>query len=170
VVIFPRMDDAVPRGELDAKIAAAEARTETRFAELVGAIRVLGARLDQIAAELAEMRAQHRTDLAEIRTQHRTDLAELKTETKADLAELRTEAKADLAEFRTEVRAGLRSLTTVVIGTGIGAVAVVVGALAYGGSLFGLGITAHDIALSAARQAIEQYRSTVPPAPGMPPR
>lgn len=51
------------REEVDAKIAASEARTDTKFAALIGKIDVLIARMDQFELELRQLR----TDMADLK-------------------------------------------------------------------------------------------------------
>jgi hypothetical protein len=54
------MVDPPSREEIDAKIAASEARTDTKFAELLGEVKATNARLDHITGHLVEEKAGRR--------------------------------------------------------------------------------------------------------------
>ena len=101
------MDETPSRGEVEAQIAAAEARTDTKFAELRGDLRVI----------------------------------------------LQTMA---------EMRSGQRATQALVVGSAFAAVAVIIAALSFGATWFGLGINASDIASKAADRALREFVAKTP--------
>ena len=101
------MDETPSRSEVEAQIAAAEARTDTKFAELRGDLRVI-------------------------------------------------------SQTMAEVRAGQRATQVLVVGSAIAAVAVIIAALSFGATWFGLGINASDIAHKAADQALREFVAKAP--------
>lgn len=133
------------REEIDARMEAVEARTDTKFAELIG----------EFNAKFAETRAEFNTKFAETRAEFNTKFAEMRAESDKQFAELRGE----LGEIRASLvpLAGLRS--TIVV-TGISSVialaALLLGLLAYGGDRFGAGLEMSAVADAAARRAVEQ--------------
>lgn len=86
--------------EVDAKIAAAEARTDTKFAQVMGELRLINQRLEHVEGYT-------------------------------------------------------RNLRSTVIGTGIAAVALVVGIFGWGASMFGVGMDAQSIANQSAKNVVE---------------
>jgi polyisoprenoid-binding protein YceI len=114
------VSETLTREEHDAKLEAAEARTDARFAGLRG--------------EFAELRGE--------------------------FGELRGELRAldgKLATLPTTF-----TVVTAVLGTGLAIFAGVLAALAFGGGLFGQGLSAYDIAHKAAADAVAEVRSTPP--------
>ena len=101
------MDDTPSRNEIAAQIAVAEARTDTKFAELRGDLRVI-------------------------------------------------------SQTMAEVRAGQRATQVLVVGSAIAAVAVIIAALSFGATWFGLGINASDVASRAAHQALQEFVAKLP--------
>ena len=54
---------SVSEQHLDSKFEAAEARTDTKFAQLLGEVRLVSANVAHLAAEIGEIKAnQHNTD------------------------------------------------------------------------------------------------------------
>lgn len=114
------MSDQTQR-ETELRIQLAEARTDKKFADMLGEMRTGFAQLDGRFGRL--------------------------------------EARLDTLERSTS---GLKAtVITTGIGTGIGVVAVVVATLAYGGSLFGNGLTTRDAINNAVTQELQHQ------APGM---
>lgn len=76
------------------------------------------------------------------------------------VAEIRT-SNAELAGRLSVLDGKIGMLPTkwtiigVIVPSALGAVALVFAMLAYGGDLFGLGLSTHDVAVSAAQEAIE---------------
>jgi len=101
------MDDTPSRNEIAAQIAVAEARTDTKFAELRGDLRVI-------------------------------------------------------SQTMAEVRAGQRATQVLVVGSAIAAAAVIIAALSFGATWFGLGINASDVASRAANQALQEFVAKLP--------
>lgn len=120
-------------GEIDAKIAASEARSAEKFAELRGDMNTRSADiLGSISALRADLSGQMQT----------------------------INARVEAVEKST---AGLRgTVVGTVFGTGVGVVAILIGILALAYQMFGLGLDADSVADEAGRAAanrvIEFYR------------
>ena len=92
---------------------------------------------DQLAAALAEVRAEMRTEFAAVRTEMRTGFAEVRTEMQTGFAEIRAEMRTEFAAVRTEfaavqgdLRAGIASLEARLVRWVVGTAVVLVGAVA----------------------------------------
>jgi hypothetical protein len=132
-------DDAPNRPEIEAQIAASEARGSTRLAEALGEMRV----------GFADVR----TGFAEVRT----GFAEVRTE----FAEVRASI-ATLASRLEAVEKSTAGIKPTVIGTGIAVVAVVISVLAYGQTWFGLGISSRDVIRATVLEMRETAAQTAP--------
>jgi hypothetical protein len=132
-------DDTPSRPEIEAQIAASEARGSTRLAEALGEMRT----------GLADTRGEMRTGFADVRAA----FAELRGEMREGFA--RTNERLDAVEKSTG------GIKTTVIGTGIAVVAIVIAVLAYGQTWFGIGISSRDV----IRATVMEMRQTAPPAP-----
>ena len=74
--------------------------TSDQFKAGLAEVQTQIANLDKrLSTELAEMRAEQRTDIAEMRT----ELAEMRAEMRAELAETRAEQRTDIAAVHTEI-------------------------------------------------------------------
>jgi hypothetical protein len=118
-----------PKGDelIDAKIAAAEARTETKIARVEGKIDLMGADLSaKIGAVLAVV-----------------------SETKAQLAADKSERTAHLNNNR-------NAIVTTVFGVGVGIVALLIAVMTYGDSIFSRGMSVREIvkALASEQHAV----------------
>lgn len=129
--------DSMTPAEIDAKIAASEARTAEKFAELRGDF---NARFAEIVGGIAALRA-------DLSGQIQTLIARVAA------VEMRVGAVEARVEGVEKSTAGLRST---VITTGIGAVAIVLATLAIAYQMFGLGLDADAIAEEAATAAADR--------------
>jgi hypothetical protein len=97
-----RRIEPMTREEIEAKLEAVEARTETRFVELSGKIDRLGEILTGGRGVLAQMAA--------LRTDTFAQMAALKTDTFAQMAALRTDTFAQIAGLKNDVFAQMATL------------------------------------------------------------
>ncbi|KRA70483.1 hypothetical protein ASD89_14105 [Caulobacter sp. Root656] len=110
-----RRIESMTREEIEAKLEAVEARTETRFVELSGKIDRLGEILTGERGVLAQM-AGLRTDVFAQMTALRTDvfaqMAALRNHTTAQIAALRDDTTAQIAALRDDTTAQMAVLKT----------------------------------------------------------
>jgi hypothetical protein len=91
-----RRIDAMNREEIEAKLEAVEARTETRFVELSGKIDRLGEILTGdhgVLAQMAGLRADTFAQMASLRADTFAQMASLKTDTLAQMIALKADNK-----------------------------------------------------------------------------
>ena len=81
---------------------------------------------DQLAAALAEVRAEMRTEFAAVRTEMQTGFAEIRTEMRTEFAAVRT----GFAAVQGDLRAGIASLEARLVRWVVGTAVVLVGAVA----------------------------------------
>ena len=81
---------------------------------------------DQLAAALAEVRAEMQTEFAAVRTEMQTGFAEIRTEMRTEFAAVRTE----FAAVQGDLRAGIASLEARLVRWVVGTAVVLVGAVA----------------------------------------
>jgi hypothetical protein len=126
------------REEIEAQIAAAEARGDTKIARLEGKIdslaATIGGRFDALSAEMRITREENNRELGRVRSESR--------ETRWVLA-------------------------TIIIGAAFAVVAIVVGLATYGDALFGRGMGVRDVVQSMIKSqapaAISSPATTPPP-------
>jgi chaperonin cofactor prefoldin len=156
------MDNIVALDEVRKKVKELEAQADIQTP-----------RLQKVASELASMpssSADPRVDVMQPVSQHAAvDITEYRLEQHEKRLEAQ-DAKMDrieaaIGELRVSlarVEAGVSGLRATVILTGIGAVALVVGVLAYGQTWFGIGVSTRDI----VRATVAEMRQDVePPKP-----
>ena len=88
---------------------------------------------DQLAAALAEVRAEMQTGFAEVRAEMQTGFAEIRTEMRTEFAAVRTEfaaVRTEFAEGQGDLRAGIASLEARLVRWVVGTAVVLVGAVA----------------------------------------
>lgn len=122
------------REEIDAKIAASEARADTKFTEVLRHIDGQTATLEKSIAGL-DARLDGRAGTFE-----------------KEIAVLGTRMEA--------VERSTSGIKTTVIGTGVALAALIVGVLAFGDQLFGLGLSASDIAERAAQKVSSEQSAS----------
>ena len=77
------MSEPVTREEMNARLEAAEARTETRFVQLVGKIDMLGSQISQVRQDLGGQVAQVRGELGQVREDLGGRMAEVLADNKS---------------------------------------------------------------------------------------
>ena len=90
---------AVPPAQARAIVQAIEI-------EIAGAKDTLATKQDTLILrhDMAEGRAELRTEITDLRVELRTDISDLRAELKTEIAQLRTELKTEIAELRQELR------------------------------------------------------------------
>ena len=154
------MSDPPTREEIAARLEAAEARTETRIAQLAVALAERGASTDR----KIDLLAGKIDALAGAVTGMKSDMAVMKSDTSVQIAELRSELRAEIRDGRKEVRT-----------VGIGAVLAIM-ALVVALWVAGINSQANMIAVFQAGLGVralapagERTTGEMAPKPGAPP-
>jgi hypothetical protein len=139
------MDDPPSREEMHASLEALEARTDAKFARLIGEMH------DGFAA------LNGRIDVLNAKIDGKIDMLNAKIDGKIDGMAAVLGVRIDALSARIDaVERSIAGMKATVILTGLGAVAVVIGVLAYGQTWFGIGATTRDIVKAAVAEYVQQ--------------
>lgn len=141
-----RISTSMEEGLVDAKIAAAEARTDAKFATMQGDVRT----------GFAELAGKMDLILARIDGSNR------------ETASLREEIKETKAAVRSENNSTRITMIVTAFGSVLAILGILAAMLAFGGDQLGRGVDWRDKVQSTVDQAIQQ-RTTPPSAPAQPP-
>jgi hypothetical protein len=108
-----RRIEPMTREEIEAKLEAVEARTETRFVELSGKIDRLGEILTGergVLAQMAALRTDIFAQMAALRTDVFAQMGALRTDTLEQMATLRDDISTQMAALRTDTSTQIAGL------------------------------------------------------------
>jgi hypothetical protein len=157
--------ETVMPDELDTKIALSEARTDVKFAQLIGKI---DSGITEIRGELRTMTAHLDGTVSSLNT--RLDGMPTGLNTRLDQAKTFADYRFGVLEKFTS---GIKTTVIVTgVSTALGVLAIVVGILSYGQQWFGIGVSTRDLIRATISEVQAQAHSQGPPpspAPTAPP-
>ena len=158
------MSEPVTREEMNARLEAAEARTETRFVQLVGKIDALGGQIAQVRQDLGGQIIQVRQELGQVRQDLGGQVAEVRGNLGGQMAEFREDLSGRMAEVLADNKSTRQTIMWVTITAMLTVIAVVIAVQVGLMNAFSAGVARREAGPAAAYQPAGLALPAVPPS------